>query len=253
MFAVTNSIFNINGARFNTASWVAVYSMFQIYLNEKKKYIFLAAITPMIHASFWVFLGILLIHYFLGQKIRFWKIAFFLSFLLSSLSMQLVGNVGNHLPDSLQFLVNRYLENERTVQNNLYQVIRRGFAYGSSVLITYMIYLFMKNERIILNNTKTKGLYPLLLVWMTIVNFLMPVPSLGGRYLMLAYPFIAYIWYITFEKVSRYRKVLQWYPLVSLMFVYELAASYLEGSVPVSFYFTSPLYQLYKYAILGVE
>lgn len=251
LFAITNSIFNINGCRFWTAAWVAVYSLFQIYRNGNKRYYFLAAITPMIHASYWFFLSVLLIALFLQKATRFWKIFFFASFILSSVSMQLVVDLSSYLPSSLQFLVERYT-GEVELKTNLYQVIRRIFSFASTVLTVYMMYLLMKHEKEIKNNPKTNNLYPFLLVWMSICYFVMPIPSLGGRYVVLGFPILAYVWLMTFEKHGKYRNVLLLYPVANLMFIYELVCCYLEYSVPMSFYYTSPIYQFYKYIIIGV-
>lgn len=251
LFAITNSIFNINGCRFWTAAWVAVYSLFQIFRNGNKRYYILAAITPMIHASYWFFLSVLLIAFFLQKATRFWKIFFFASFILSSVSMQLVVDLSSYLPSSLQFLVERYT-GEVELKTNLYQVIRRIFGLASTVLTVYMMYLLMKHEKEIKNNPKTNNLYPFLLVWMSICYFVMPIPSLGGRYIVLGSPILAYVWLVTFEKHCKYRNVLLLYPIANLMFIYELICCYIDYSVPMSFYYTSPIYQFYKYIIQGV-
>ena len=252
LFALSNSIFNINGCRFWTSAWVAVYSMFQIFRNGNKRYFLLAAITPMIHASYWFFLFVLLIAYFFGKGLHFWKIVFFLSFILSSLSTQILVDLSDYLPASLQFLVDRYTDNDIEVKSNLYQIIHRIFDFARTVVLAYMMFLFMKHEKNIMNNPKINRLYPLLLVWMTICNFVMPIPSLGKRFIVLGYPILAYIWYIIFEKNQKYRRVLLIYPFAGLMGIYELIMCYLHFSVPLSFYYTSPLYQIYKYIILGV-
>ena len=252
IFVFSNSIFNINGCRFWTAAWIAVYSIFQIFKNGNKRYYLLAAITPLVHASYWFFLGILIIAQLFGKRIKFWKIAFFLSFIFSSLSMQLVVDLSDYLPSSLQFLVDRYTEGEHELKTNLYQVISRLFGLGQTIVLTCIMYLFMKNERRIMNNPKTTTLYSFLLVWMTICNFVMPIPSLGGRYIVLGMPLIAYIWYLNFESCLKYRETLVFYIAVSLLPIYELIVCYLQLSVPISFYVTSPLYQFYKYIILGV-
>lgn len=251
LFAMTNSIFNINGCRFWTAAWIAVYSMLQVYKNGNERYYILAAITPIIHASYWFFLGILLIAFFMRRATRFWRIFFFASFVLSSVSMQLVVDLSSYLPSSLQFLVERYT-GEVELKTNLYQVIRRIFGLASTVLTAYMMYLLMKHDKEIKNNPKTNNLFPLLLVWMSICYFVMPIPSLGGRYIVLGFPILAYVWLVTFEKHGKYRNVLLLYPVANLMFIYELICCYIDYSVPMSFYYTSPIYQLYKYIILGV-
>lgn len=246
LFALSNSIFNINGCRFWTAAWLAVYSMFQIFLNGNRRYYLLAAITPMIHASYWFFLGILTITFFLRNNLRLWKILFFLSFILSSISMELIVDASDYLPPALQFLVERYTESEHEVKNNLYQVLSRMFDFAGMAVRVYMVYLLMSHEKIVMNNPKTQRLYPLILVFMSICQFVMPIPSLGKRYIVLSLPLLAYVWYITFEKQAKYRNVLVLYMCTSIMDVYELLMDYLMYSVPISFYYTSPVYLIFN-------
>lgn len=252
-FIYGNGIFNINGCRFWTASWIAIYCNFQLFRNGNKKYLALALLTPMVHSSYWFYLIILVVVYIFGRFTYFWKTAFFISFLISSVSMQLLQDLSDYLPPSLQFLVDRYINNDIEEKGNLYQVLRRLFSLAGSIYLTCMMYLFMKNEVKIVKNKKTKALYRFLLVWMTIVFFVMPIPSLGIRYLKLAMPVMAYIWLVTFESRGMYRNFIKIFPLFFLMVIYEEYTGYANNSVYSDFYYTSPIYQVYKYLILGVE
>src|SRR5690606_20800874 len=94
-------------------------------------------------------------------------------------------------------------------------------------------------------NPKTKNLFSFLLVWMTFVNFTMPIPSLGGRFMLLSYPIIAYIWLVNFKDV-KYKKVLYVMPFVFLMSFYGQLRLYSLILEPI-FYFSSPFYLIYKY------
>ena len=76
-----NQIFNINGMRFWTAAWVGVYAVFQIFKNGNHRYYWLAVTTPFIHASFWVYIGILIIASIFKRYEKFWGVLFVVSFL----------------------------------------------------------------------------------------------------------------------------------------------------------------------------
>ena len=91
-----------------------------------------------------------------------------------------------------------------------------------------------------------------MLVMMSIVNFVMLIPSLGSRYYIVCMPFIAYLWLVTFESSHQYRNVLKWLPVISIMLLYERYMDYTAHSVSMSFYYSSPLYLVYKYLIIGV-
>ena len=60
-----NNIYNINGARFWTASWIGLFCVFKMFHDRKPLYLLLAACIPMVHASFAVFPIILAVAYFL--------------------------------------------------------------------------------------------------------------------------------------------------------------------------------------------
>lgn len=252
LFVLTNSIFNINGCRFWTAAWIAVYCVFKIYLTGDKRYYLLALITPLVHASYWFFLAVLLVAYLFGKGIRFWKFFFFASFILSSISIQLVADFSAYLPPTLQFLVERYTSGDGEIQTNLYQVLKRIFDFANLLVLAIMMYLLMKHEEVVFNNSKTHGLYPFLLVWMALCSFVMPIPSLGNRFIVLGLPILAYVWYLVFENQSQYRLLLLLYVITSMMNIYELICCYTLFSVPLSFYYTSPLFQIYNYLILGI-
>ena len=247
-----NCIFNINGCRFWTASWIAIYCNFQLFRNGNRKYLALALLTPMVHSSYWFYLIMLALVYVSGKFTRFWKIAFFVSFFISSVSMQLLQDLSDYLPPALQFLVDRYTDDFEE-KGNLYQVLRRLYTLVGNIYLVYMMYLFMKNENGIVQNPKTRFLYQFLLVWMAVIFFVMPIPSLGARYLKLAMPVIAYIWLVAFESRGMYRNVIKIFPLFFMMVIYEEFTGYISHSVYSDFYYTSPIYQIYKYLILGVE
>lgn len=252
LFIRSNGIFNINGARFWTASWIAIYSLFQVLRNDNKRYLVLLAVTPMIHASYWFLLAIVGIYYIAGKFKHFWKLAFFVSFILAIFAMQLIIDLSNYLPPTLQFLVNRYTDDDIEIKTNLYQLIRRFFNTAYSIYIVYIMYLFMKHDDCIEKNSKTRNIYRFMLVMMSIVNFVMLIPSLGSRYYIVCMPFIAYLWLVTFESSHQYRNVLKWLPVISIMLLYERYMDYTAHSVSISFYYSSPLYLVYKYLIIGV-
>lgn len=252
MFIFMNGIYNINGCRFWTASWITIYAIFQIFRNNHLKYLLLIAITPLIHYSYWFIIIVLLVILLTKSFNNFWKVIFFISFFISSFAIEFVVDLSNYLPSSLQFLIERYTTEEAIesmYKTNLYQVIRRWFKLFFNIYINYIVYLFMKNERLILSNNKTKNIYRFLLIYMTIVNSVMLIPSLGVRFQILSLPFIAYLWIVVFESQRKYRKVLLFFPIVSLMYMYERLVGYVFHSVDFSFYYTSPIIQIIRYLV----
>ena len=64
-------------------------------------------------------------------------------------------------------------------------------------------------------------------------------------YIILSYPFIAYIWLVAFG-THKYKKVIYFLPLVFLADIYRMLAlcKMVSG---FSFYVSSPFYLIYKY------
>ncbi len=250
IFVFNNGIFNINGCRFWTASWIAIYSIFQIFRNNNVRYLLLIALTPLIHQAYWFLVVILLIVLLTRFFNNIWKILFFASFFVSSFAIEFVTDISEYLPTSLQFLIERYTTEEAIsslYRSNYYQVIRRIFKLIFNIYISYIILLFIRDEKNLLSNSKTKNIYRFLLIYMTIINFFAMIPSLGTRFQIIALPFIAYLWLVNFESRRKHRVVILIFPLISMFFFYERIMAYLFHSVPISFYFISPIAQIINF------
>src|SRR5690554_2096184 len=99
---MNNQIFNINGVRFWTAAWIAVYSIFQVFRNGNKHYVWLALFTPFIHGSFFIFFVILVFAFFLKKmNHKLWVILFLISLLASNFSIEIIRGVIDSLPSFL--------------------------------------------------------------------------------------------------------------------------------------------------------
>lgn len=245
-------IFEINGVRFYTAAWIALFSLFKIFRDGKNKFILLAFLTPFIHSAYYIFIFVLLLIILLKKYDKFWNVMFIISFLISEMSLQLVRNNLDLLPDYFAFWAGYYVDDSYIVEinrtgtgfwflGNLFSILVRAY-------INLMVVLFIKNSSIIKSNNATKNLYLLLLPWMCFVNFAQPIPSLGSRFMMLSYPIIAYIWLVNFKGV-KYNFMLYSMPFVFLFSIYNKIGLYMLVLEPCFFY-SSPFYLIYKYLLL---
>ncbi|WP_449387656.1 EpsG family protein [Chryseobacterium lineare] len=244
-----NQIFNINGVRFWTAGWIGVYSIFQIFRNGKYQYFLLLLCAPFFHGAFWVFLGVSVIAYFGKNFYKLWTILFFVSFLVSNISLDLVRNYIDLFPTFIVKMAESYTD-ESYIQGKAsggtgFYWIAATFDFLTRVYMNFLVYLFIKNSKEIIDNAKTKYLFSFLLVLMVFVNFTMAIPSLGGRYMLLSYPIIAYIWLVNF-KGRKYNKVVYAMPVIFSFSFYVQAVLYMKVLEPV-FYFSNPIYLLYLY------
>ncbi len=246
-----NQIFNINGVRFWTAAWVGVYAIFQIFRNGNNRYLLLVLFTPFFHASFWIFVPIVFLAYLLKKFEKVWVILFFASFIFSSITLQVIYDATNVLPPFLQNLTRSYtsaetLEKFRSAGTGLAWVAKL-FNYLVQVYINLLVYLFIRNSKDISTNSASKSVYNFLLVFITFVNFTMPIPSLGIRFMVLAYPFVAYVWLVNFEGL-KYKRVLYAMPFVFSFSIYTLINQYINVLQP-EFFVSSPFYLIYKYLV----
>lgn len=244
-----NQIFNINGVRFWTAAWIGVYCIFQIFRNGNKKYFLLALCTPFFHGAFWVYILVITFAYFSKWTQKVWVVLFFISFFVSNISVDFVRGIIGYLPPFLAGMAQSYTDaeyiQERSAAGSGFYWVAEIFRFSVKVYMNYLVWLFIKNSSRINANPKTKSLFAFLLIWMTFANFTMPIPSLGGRFMVLAYPIIAYIWLVNFKGV-KYQKVLHAMPFVFLFSFYTQFLLYKNVLSP-TFYFSSPFYLIYKY------
>ncbi len=247
-----NQIFNINGMRMWTAAWVAVFAILHLFGKGEKRYIFLLLITPFFHGAFWVLITIVVIAIFLMRYDKVWSVLWLFSFFTSSVIVEIVQDASDYLPFVLQKMVAYYTDNEylqlRKERGSGYYWVPRLFGTFVRTYVTFIIFLLIKNSAMIKANPKTTNLSLFLLVYATLVNILMPIPSLGGRFFVLAYPIIAYIWLIHFKGVM-YQAVLYLFPFVFGWSLYKTFFRDYMTVTPIDFFVGSPFYLIYKYLL----
>src|SRR5690554_799866 len=250
---MSNQIFNINGVRFWTAAWIGVYCIFQIIKNDNKRYFWLALLTPIVHGAFIVFVVVLLFGYFFKKlNYRIWGNLFLISFFISSFAVELTRGAIDFLPSFLADAFDGYISEdyikERANAGSGFYWVSETFSFMTRAYMNILVWLFIKNAKSITANPKTKRIFPFLLIWMVFVNFTMPIPSLGGRYMAMAYPLIAYIWLVNFKGI-KYRRILYAMPFVFLLSFYRQIVLYNKVLEP-EFYISSPFYLVYKYLLI---
>lgn len=250
---MVNQIFNINGMRFWTAAWVGVYALFQIFGKKNKRYFLLLLVTPFFHGSFWIFIAVVVLAYLLMRFDKVWAILFFVSFFVGSIAVEILQETSDLLPAFMQRMIASYTDADyiqmRSEGGTGFYWVSKLFSTLVRFYMNFMVYLFIRNSKIIKANPKTKSFYLFLLVYMTFVNFTMAVPSLGGRYMTLAYPLIAYIWLVNFKGV-KYKKFLYAMPVIFWFSFYGWIRYYLIV-LDFEFFVSSPFYLIYNYLIVA--
>lgn len=246
-----NSIFNINGMRFWTAAWVAVFSLFKVLRDNDKKFLLLALITPFIHSAYWAFLLMLVIGVLLMRYTKWWIGAFVVSAIVSSFIFTIIEASSSYLPAFLQAKVDYYTDEEyiERVANPTgtgFYWLEPMFKVISTLYINILAaFLILNIKRI--SGTYNKRILQFLIVYMTLVNILMPIPSMGVRFIVLAYPIIAYLW-IEHMDLQKFKWVIYLFPVAFLMNIRALVLNYLSVT-PSDFFYLSPLCLLIKYLL----
>ena len=116
-------------------------------------------------------------------------------------------------------------------------ILKGIFDMLSTIYINIMFYLIYKK-----NNSnipiQAKTLYDFFLVYISIINFVRPIPSLGARYFLVGFPLIAYLWLANFG-AKQHKWVIYSMPLFMLWYLhnsYILFVYFLEPE----FYYTNP-------------
>ncbi|WP_341221452.1 EpsG family protein [Polaribacter atrinae] len=216
LFVYSNPISNINGARFWTASWVAVYVVFQIVVNKRYLFFLLACITPLIHISFVFFIAILFIYVVSLKFHKLWVYIFMISFFVGNIALSLSTNYVDIMPQAVQNLVWSYTESDTALERiegigqPLYAEILTLLPYVFiNIFIVFFIYNFKK-----IKNTEGYNVYIFILIWMSACNFTSAIPSFGARFFQMGIPFVMYLGLLMYKEVPFIKTLLKFAPVI---------------------------------------
>lgn len=256
---LSNQIFNIDMYRFYTALAVAVYSILSYFVKRDCKYLLCLILAAFMHGTFFILVPLSLIYIFFGRYVRFWSVCVVVCFFISSISIELFNSFIPFLPTSLADKYDGYLSamyvykiNEAGNEN---MMLKRLLELCCRTYINIMVLVMSSNYAHCIKGTKCEKMFRFLLVIMSFVNFTMMIPSLGSRFLMLALPFIAYVWLVCFSE-KKFRKYVY---ILGAMFLLLIpmpmqimqfpCLMYYQKVLEPEFYLTSPFYLFFKYTI----
>lgn len=242
------SIFNINGIRFWTGYWIAMFALFKIFRDNNYKYISLLLLASFCHGTLFLLFPIVFVAIFLKKFTKSWIFLYFLSFVVGNLAFEIVLDVRDYLPMFMQSLIDSYTAEEaiemRNAEGTGFWFVGEVFRYIVKIFLFIAMLLIIKSKNQINNDSRTKNIFALLLVLMTFSNFVLGVPSLGVRFMMFTYPLIAYICLLFFKK--RYSIFFALIPVFYFMEIFQELRRYTEV-LNIDFFITSPIYLMFKY------
>ena len=252
IFLIFNPITNVNGVRFNTAIWIFFYAAINIVLYNKKRYLYLLFLTPLIHFSFLIPSSVIVVFYssqrilFLKDKINtFLYFLFVFSFVVSWILETNIINLdflSNIIPsDSISNKIDKYNSDEMA---DLYQkrASESLFLKVSTFFLTLLkicVFFFIVYSRKLLKKIKEPNpvlnkLLSFVLFYFSFAFIISTLPS-GTRFLMIGYLFfIIFILKLYLKYADRTIKnyILLLLPILSFKFFFNV--------VFLSFTLTSP-------------
>ena len=220
IFTFSNPLFNINGVRFWTAAWIAVYAVFQIVIKKRFVYILLLPLLPLIHASYYVFLLFALVAYLIRHYYRVLPYLFFISFFFTDIALIFIPDISDYLPTFMQNMIWSYTESdyalsrmagEDVLSEALYARILMGVPKYYHVLLIFLLVRSSKYFR----DESSKDLLGFMLGYGALVNMSSMIPSML-RFSYLLIPMYVFLWVHNSAVMMRYQKVLYLYPIVAL-------------------------------------
>jgi hypothetical protein len=246
--------------RFYTAYWMAIYAIFKLLINGDRKYLLLLLITPLVHASFFVLYPLLIVCYIFRKNNKAIVSFFVFSFFLSFISLEVFTILLSFLPDSLNMHYDSYLDLDYIKRINEggtgFIWVVRLFEFMVRIVVNIIILVFIRNYENNIKDTKCDVLYKFLVILMSFVNFAFMIPSVGSRFVMLAFPCVAYILLVGFY-TQRYRNLIYLYAgffifiFACLPFsVYQVPCLKFYGDLwGLEIFFSSPIYLFIQHVL----
>ncbi len=246
-----NGIQNINGIRFNTAAWIAVYALLQIFYKGNNKYYFLLLVTPLVHASYIVLLLVVAIYKIIphGKIYGLWLYLYLLSFVVSSISLMFLEKLMT-LDIGVLFLFRNYAGDQYLQRmNEDTSALKTFFSFIMNLYLAIMIYLTYAKAKVS-NSPQKERLLSFTIVSLTIFNFLSAIPSMG-RYAQLIWPLLVFSW-IIYNGTRKYPMFVLCLP-VAFLYGFNACVRNFMTFVPQDFYFSNPFLLIYDYLIVGTN
>ena len=234
MLFTFNNISNIGGFRFWTAGWVCVYALFRYYVNNRKWFLLILLALPLIHRGFFFIYPVILVSIFYRWT-KVWTLVYYFSFVLSGISIYLIQDATPYLPSSIALMVEAYSQNDITES---YSFTKLFLMFLAQIYVNLLFVVIMKERPKILPDG-IERLYKFTLVFITIVNLIVPIPSLGGRFVVLCYSLVAVLW-LNIIGQSRYKYLIYLMPIFMVRKIYVGLSLFLYFQEP-SFFFTNPI------------
>lgn len=204
VFAFIFAVWDINVMRFTLAAQIFFYGSFNHLVNKKKWGLLFIFISPFMHFSFIIAIGVYLLYKLIGNFIKLYFVCFLISFTISELNFDV-------FKSQLSFLPQIYLEKSEDYINEDYKEQKdemtenknfRGKFYQSSLKwsVSILLSFIYFNRKKIKGNISLENLLAFTLLFIAIFNILSVIPSMN-RFQFMGYLFAFALFYFFFNGV----------------------------------------------------
>lgn len=249
-----NQFINIHWLRFPTAAWLAVYSIFQIFVNNNKKYYFILPLTWAIHGSFAFILLILVVVILTSKFEKVWVLLFFVSIFISIIPQCSLEGLFSFLPERMSAYSSYSSAEGISERARLVSERRTGFfielsGIAINLYINLLMYFIIKKVRKVRDFTSITNIYPILLGLLTVVNVFSFIKEFSERFRWVILPLLAFVWLSLYSIKDKERKIIFAAPL---LFGYQMALyGYLYYMTASIYLFLPPVFSIPYYLITG--
>lgn len=249
------SIFNINGVRFGTAAWVATFVIFRVFVSGYNRYLPFILLAPLIHISFFVVVAIVFVAFFYLRFLGFrggdkpLYVIYILSSIFSIFSVSILQGLEDLLPPVFGRLIASYTAQDYVQEINDINATMTGFYFkvAKYFFVNFLILILVVNRGFVLNDFRASRIFYFLIILMCFVNAFSFVPSLGDRFFLFGFPFLAFLWAYVFG-FSKYNILIFLIPLVFFRDIY-IDINRFGEVLSISDLYSSPIFLVYKYLV----
>lgn len=239
----------IESVRFWTAAWIGIYVALKVFVEKKTRYILWLALALYIHGTYLIYIVLFVLSYFCSRTNKLTYplvILVYLSVPFSYLSFDAIDSVAQYIPGFLEHTTDVYVEKVYEEQ-----ITGTGFSWVASFfdeavkIFNYLLIVLLTLSRKV-NDDKYSRLYIFLLIIIAFANFTFNVPSLGGRYFVVAEPVLYFLCLMTF-KDQKYKTFIKTVPYIFSFSIVYLFYYYLPNCIGLFSLFVSPIISFVKF------
>jgi len=204
MFITLFSIHQINAVRYYTAMWIWIYGALMLLSTKNLKYITYCLVASLVHFGITPATAVLLIFYFLGPRNNIYIPLVFISFIIGNffpldVFVKLGSSINATAERRAESYTNLDIQAERTegIRQTAWFIQLRGGVLHNYLLFA-LAYVRYKGKEFKWD-IKQEYLFSFLMLYLSFVNLVINVASLGGRMQFIFWIMTAYFFYRFFQ------------------------------------------------------